>query len=728
MKTKRLALLVALLMSVTTLTGCTPDDDIPTTELNYQSAITLLQEGKYAEAGTSFAQLGHYYEASRYTMYCNALASAEKGDYALAASTMQALAGFMDSSILAIYYTGRACEKMEDYETALAQYSLIRQYGDAGSRADAIPGKIQERDYKAACALEEGKQYPEAIAAFTALDGFKDSEARIESIHSAMEEQNKAEAYEAADGLEAAGNLQEAMDAFQALGDYSDCAERVIAIEGKLMEQQYQNALKLEEANDLVAAKDAFLMLGDYADAKDRASAIENKLNEEKYQKALKLEEMDDVAAAYDAYIALGEYGDAASRAASLKDEVAYRSAFALVEKGEYAKARAAYEGLGEYKDCAEKARLLGVCELATQTKALNSGVIAFEMQELWGYIDLINNHDVAPAYSSIGRFSAQTGLAIVSDYDYYGLIDRAGRLVNDRGYLDLKEGENGFYSGVLKGSKYTYTFTLINAEGQELSTWRTLGFSENSNITSKYNSYYNYGPSFTNGTIIAQDTDDTYSLINSQGEVLIGGADGIDLIRRITANDTVRVFDERKGYQLFNLDGTALDENRWSSISQFKGGFAAVCDKTGKWGYIGQTDGHIVIPPQYSAAQDFSNDLAAVKVGKAWGFIDASNNMVIEPQYLSVTDFENDKAAVNSYSSGWQVIDTTGKLLYFKQNSYLAADALDEKGRYEEAIAAFESLEGYADSAERALQSREKINAKVYAQADELETNGWYM
>lgn len=689
MRTRRFVIVFIALTLLVVLTGCSQkQEEVPTAESVYSGAIGLLQEGKYAEAASEFAGLGHYYDASRYAMYCNALASAEKGDYALAASSMKVLEGFLDSSVLYTYYTGRAYEEAELYEKALTQYSLILQYGDAGTRAGEMPGKAQERDYKAACALEQEGNYHTAISAFEALDGYADSENHISSIRGILADQEKAKAYEDAAALEKAEKLKEAAEAFRALGDYSD--------------------------------------------SKARVSAIENKIAEQDYQKALELEQGDDPVSAYTLYVALGNYQDAADRAAAIREEASYRSAFAMADEGKYSQARKIYTDLGNYKDSAEKARLLGVCEIATSVRYLNSGVIAFSMQDVWGYIDLNNNYDVAPAYDSIAPFSEKTDLAVVSSVSdstvYYGLINRQGVLVAANGYLGIREGENGYYTAVKKGKGYAYTFVLISPEGTALSEWLTLANSVNSDTTSKRNQYTLRTPAFTNGVMIALDSNNEYSLLNSKGEAVISGAKGIELIRRKLANDTALVNWGKSGYQLFSLDGKALDDHLWYSVSEFRNGFAAVCSKNNLWGYISQEDCHVVIEPQYHDAAAFSGGYAGVKVSDAWGYIDPQNNMVIDPQYRYVTGFNNGKAVVFDKSLGWKVIDTTGKLLYFKQNVYISADRLDKSGNYEQAIAAFESLDGYADSSDRALQAREKVNAEIYASAVQLEREGKYI
>lgn len=65
------------------------------------------------------------------------------------------------------------------------------------------------------------------------------------------------------------------------------------------------------------------------------------------------------------------------------------------------------------------------------------------------------------------------------------------------------------------------------------------------------------------------------------------------------------------------------------------------------KYGFI-RIDGAEIAEPQYEAARNFSNRLAAVKINGKWGFINSRNQVVIQPQFDRVVqDFFRETAVV---------------------------------------------------------------------------------
>lgn len=100
---------------------------------------------------------------------------------------------------------------------------------------------IPNSKYKKAEALFQSGQYEEAIAAFEALDGYKNSEEQIAAVEAAVQEQanlaeearleaENAAAYEHAESLVRSGKLYEAAVAFYQIKDYQDSWDRCFQI------------------------------------------------------------------------------------------------------------------------------------------------------------------------------------------------------------------------------------------------------------------------------------------------------------------------------------------------------------------------------------------------------------------------------------------------------------------------------------------------------------------
>ena len=91
----------------------------------------------------------------------------------------------------------------------------------------------------------------------------------------------------------------------------------------------------------------------------------------------------------------------------------------------------------------------------------------------------------------------------------------------------------------------------------------------------------------------------------------------------------------------------------------------APVCDANKKWGYV-NTEGEMVIKPQYDDAQSFSEGLAAVRMGDEYGYINHEGQYVINPQFYVADAFSCGYAQVKKtkYSSYYDYINQKGKIV----------------------------------------------------------------
>ena len=171
---------------------------------------------------------------------------------------------------------------------------------------------IPSNNYTQAVALMDNGQYEEAIAAFEVLDGYRDSAKQIEvcevAIQKAEQEATIARLdaeYSAAIALMDAGKYEEAMAAFEAMDGYKDSAEMVAACEITIKDAKYDAAMVLMDAGKYEEAAMAFEAIADHRDSTDQ-------VQESKYRQALALIEQTSYTEAYDLLVALDGYKDTA--------------------------------------------------------------------------------------------------------------------------------------------------------------------------------------------------------------------------------------------------------------------------------------------------------------------------------------------------------------------------------------------------------------------------------
>ena len=181
---------------------------------------------------------------------------------------------------------------------------------------------IPNGKYNAAVALMENGDYEAAIAAFKALDGYKDSQAQIDSCNTAIMESK----YNAAMALMESGDYEAAVAAFEAMDRYKDSKAQIDNCNTAIMEGKYNAAVALMENGDYEAAIAAFKALDGYKDSK---AQINTAIMEGKYNAAVALEEDGETALAAIAFGKLGDYKDARSRSMELWEGMAVQNTIA---------------------------------------------------------------------------------------------------------------------------------------------------------------------------------------------------------------------------------------------------------------------------------------------------------------------------------------------------------------------------------------------------------------
>ena len=92
---------------------------------------------------------------------------------------------------------------------------------------------IPNQKYNAAAELYNSGKYEEAIAAFEAMDGYRDSTEQIKKCETAIKDEKYADAFE----LYTAGKYEDAIAAFTALGEYKDSLAQIEKCEAKIIRE-----------------------------------------------------------------------------------------------------------------------------------------------------------------------------------------------------------------------------------------------------------------------------------------------------------------------------------------------------------------------------------------------------------------------------------------------------------------------------------------------------------
>ena len=199
------------------------------------------------------------------------------------------------------------CETLEALKDSLRKYESIKEWKDAGERAEkcrkmihdyqqAVKSKTRIRilavvlsilliavacgvifviiplsKYNRGNELINKGQYDEAAEVFASLNGYRDSETKIREIREMVRENR----YQAAISLMNEGKYLEASEAFAEMEGYKDSIEKAAEAKSLYLEKQYNDAVQLIASDHLVEGIQILLVLGDY---KDSPEVINNAL------------------------------------------------------------------------------------------------------------------------------------------------------------------------------------------------------------------------------------------------------------------------------------------------------------------------------------------------------------------------------------------------------------------------------------------------------------------
>ena len=141
---------------------------------------------------------------------------------------------------------------------------------------------IPNNKYNAAVALMDDGKYEEAIAAFEAMNGYKDSVEQITACETGIKDNE----YDAAVALMNDGKYEEAIEAFEALNGYRDSAEMITACETGIKDEAYDAAIALMSEKNIIEAYESLIAMDGYKDSAEKAKEIRFEYETEKMKYA----------------------------------------------------------------------------------------------------------------------------------------------------------------------------------------------------------------------------------------------------------------------------------------------------------------------------------------------------------------------------------------------------------------------------------------------------------
>lgn len=223
----------------------------------------------------------------------------------------------------------------------------------------------------------------------------------------------------------------------------------------------------------------------------------------------------------------------------------------------------------------------------------------------------------------------------IIKENNLYGLVNRAGEVIIEPQYQDIRNFANGF-AAVCKNNKWGY----ISQEGQLVIDYlynKAQDFSVHRVAAVKITNHpVNWGLIKQDGELIPTDHRENYLFIdtfNADGYTKVGLKDG---------------------YQIIDVKGNPVDNRLYKSLKYLPEQQLFVGDATGKSCLINR-DGEVIVEAERDVDKIYpsSNGLFKVMKDHRYGYIDADGRLVIPLKYQTADAFADNGLAYVTYPSG---------------------------------------------------------------------------
>ena len=205
---------------------------------------------------------------------------------------------------------------------------------------------IPNNKYSAARNLLVSGNYEEAIDAFEALDGYKDSEKQILEAK-----------YKSASALLDNGQYEDAILAFELISNYSDSQERISEAQNGIKQQKYNSGVALMESGEYEQAIKVFEGIESYADSIDKIESARESLRQIKYENGISLMNSAKYEEAISLFTELSGYRDSIARIQECRDAITedtYQRAVGKLQSGAYDDAYSLFLTIKSYKDVSD--------------------------------------------------------------------------------------------------------------------------------------------------------------------------------------------------------------------------------------------------------------------------------------------------------------------------------------------------------------------------------------
>jgi hypothetical protein len=271
-----------------------------------------------------------------------------------------------------------------------------------------------------------------------------------------------------------------------------------------------------------------------------------------------------------------------------------------------------------------------------------------------WGYMNAKGKMILSAIYEHAGDFQ-DNGLAIVRLMDHSGVIDSNGYFIVKPKYETINPFSEGRATVITNQG-----FKVIDESGKE--------------TTAKA---YSFIGDYKEGRALIADTGENgqylYGYLNRRGKEVLP----LEYLSATDFSEGKAVVKNKDGtYSLIGLAGKIINTFSYAFVGNYGEGLLAF-QKTmdGKYGYIDE-QGEIVIEPQFSEAQAFSQGRAVVTMSEDfngdYGLIDRKGQFMLKSHYQIILRLDEGRVAIGKaivagkpyYGALYAIADLDGHIL----------------------------------------------------------------